>query len=1080
MTLVEDLQALDVSIIVDAKAEISIAVDLDVVQDLVGDGALQTVLGELGTALESARNGFDDPSVLLQPLLSVLAELPTALGLDDLPIADYVEAVSVGAEVLAALLAGLDGDLAPASELLAEAGGPIGDFTATTIGEVGRFRSIVDRVESGFPEDPSDLAQMAVELLMPFPTGALNDVRAQLDELLRGVAAVELRPGALSGLTSSLIGIQVAAEAGDSAAVEQRLQGLDGLVEGAVTSLGNDLRLTAQALDGLRIDLGINAMAATSDLIRSAERDAIQFLAGIRELIVAMRLRVAELSTTEVVDSIVGLLDTVEAEARGRFDEAMDAQIERLAIWLRNLLAELGLVELRGKVSAAIHDAAAAVVDAEIDAVANDIRQVIQPLNDLVAGDGLRRIVDDAKQEMVDALSAVFDEIETALGSITTRIDELATEADAVLQRGVTALRTFRVALDEIQVAIENLGILELTEQTVANLQELREAAVELVSVVPLPDQLEPVIDQLIASIESVDLDAVIGDPLRAAAAQLEIPDELGADIEEALASVAEVVSSLIPLEVIADLEAAMDAMIESVGQLDLAPLTSGLNELLDDAASFFDDIDVTAAIEPASEAFGQVIALLDRAHPRVLLAPVINAYDSLLGQTPVPDVDTIGRRVAQVVGTAGEAAARGAAAPIQQLAPDGADLAPSTPAGEEPGSAPGPAEPVDIDARPGDLIRVLGFFPAKLHEAMAELGDGQLGDVLNRIDRLCGGLAADLRIVEDRLADVGQRVFGELDQQLRPLGDAQVGAQLAVRANLETAAGGLDVDASVALIAMASPAAIRRRLSAEIGLVETQVGDAMGQVSGAAGAAIDRMAGQLEGCALNGLTGDAENFLSALDVEPVAVEVDEFVVDMLARAPELWEGSAEVFQDIERRIRALVQEFNPGNQAMRLLVLLDVFREQLDLLNPGRLADELAEVHRAIKSGVLAYDPALLAAELNGLIEATALAIRRLDPATLIGDLTAVQDQLARLPDLIPTEALAGVGANLETIGEELAAIDVQGLLEAVESLAPEVVEAIATSIVALQSEIVALLEGVRYAQSSGQASASLTVGVG
>ena len=46
MTLLEDLQALDVSIVVDAKVDISVAVNTEELTRLVGDGAKKLVDSE--------------------------------------------------------------------------------------------------------------------------------------------------------------------------------------------------------------------------------------------------------------------------------------------------------------------------------------------------------------------------------------------------------------------------------------------------------------------------------------------------------------------------------------------------------------------------------------------------------------------------------------------------------------------------------------------------------------------------------------------------------------------------------------------------------------------------------------------------------------------------------------------------------------------------------------------------------------------------------------------------------------------------------------------------------------------------
>ncbi|MBL7599350.1 hypothetical protein INQ10_25320, partial [Escherichia coli] len=61
----------------------------------------------------------------------------------------------------------------------------------------------------------------------------------------------------------------------------------------------------------------------------------------------------------------------------------------------------------------------------------------------------------------------------------------------------------------------------------------------------------------------------------------------------------------------------------------------------------------------------------------------------------------------------------------------------------------------------------------------------------------------------------------------------------------------------------------------------------------------------------------------------------------------------------------------------------------------------------------------------------------------------------------------------------EELRAIDIGALIAAVNGLGPELVENFEALIEALQDEIVALLDALRYAGGSGSASVSASVSI-
>jgi hypothetical protein len=159
----------------------------------------------------------------------------------------------------------------------------------------------------------------------------------------------------------------------------------------------------------------------------------------------------------------------------------------------------------------------------------------------------------------------------------------------------------------------------------------------------------------------------------------------------------------------------------------------------------------------------------------------------------------------------------------------------------------------------------------------------------------------------------------------------------------------------------------------------------------------------------------------------------------------------------------------------LRILLIL---REELELLSPRRLAEELDEIHGAIRESVAAYDPALLVQSLNAIILEIGNALGALNPATLLGDLTIFDDVADRLAEVNPVTALAGIGTALTDVGNELRALNPQELLDAVNGLAPQVVEAFELALNGIRDEIVALLEALRFAGASVEASASVSVG--
>ncbi|MGH9136456.1 MAG: hypothetical protein ACRD0G_05325, partial [Acidimicrobiales bacterium] len=132
------------------------------------------------------------------------------------------------------------------------------------------------------------------------------------------------------------------------------------------------------------------------------------------------------------------------------------------------------------------------------------------------------------------------------------------------------------------------------------------------------------------------------------------------------------------------------------------------------------------------------------------------------------------------------------------------------------------------------------------------------------------------------------------------------------------------------------------------------------------------------------------------------------------------------------------------------------------------------------IKAALTAYDPRVIAGDLDQVLADVAAAIRGLDPSGLLPDLSGISAQVDRLGDILPVNALAGVGTQLEAVGDELRTLDVQGMLDVVNALPPEIAEAITLLIEAVRDEIKALLESIKYASTSASASVSVSGSVG
>ncbi len=1076
MTLLEDLQSIDLSGIVDARVSIKLAVEDEELQAVLSGGAAQTALVGLGASLQTLRETFDQPEALLKPLVEAVAELADPLGPDDLPIEAYLEAVRQGASTLAGLLQGLDGDL---NALLRPMGSSLGEmmdavtsfterYTQVDLRGLSRFTSLVESVEGEAPSDPQALAALALGALLPFPTDSLEAIRSALDRVLDGAKAVALPATRTRGLILALEAVASAAVTADAAQLERALRELERVRAQTIRSIRQELLALCVQIERLPIGGLLDPAVRAGQALQTGEEGILEFLEKLRFYVAQARAEVENIDPSQHLALMDSVVELVEPVLRTQIEAPIDDQVKKFEEWLRNLLRDLPIRAYRAEVSKFIHAAAQAIEDADLDRYAREVHDLLGEIQSFVDSADLGAEAQEALAVAQEAIGNSLGNVVSALGDIGAEIDAVAAQAEAILTQTAGALEAFRAAVEEITVAVDHLGIEQAAQEVVNTITELRETAEALLTVAPLPEPMRPLVEQLIDTLEGLDFELVF-QPVRAAVAELEIPDEIAATVTEGLQAASEVLENLIPAELIAAIEAEVSEALDVMRGFDPTSLLDGVTAHLTEAADFIDGLDPQSSVEAIREPYQAVLEALDAVHPNKLLEPVIQAYDDLLGNIPLPSQETAVQGLSDAVGAAGERAARTLAEPIRQLLPEAEFV--------EPGAPPGPQQPPEPEAmRPGDLIRLFTYLPNKLREILAELDEGPAGEALRSIDALCGGLARDIREFQAEVWEIEDRLNAGLEDLLLPLAKAQIKAQLAIQANFEV--GEVDVDASLAVVAQAGPGPMRSELQAEFRRALACARGAAMQAGGGIGATLERAAAALERCRLAGLGEDLDAFLVALDPEPLAAEVDALVLALLEKAPQVatqFEGAVE---GAIQRFDDMLNVYNPAVQAQKFFGVVDVLREEMDLLDPRRLALELGEVHAAIRETLLAYDPAAFAAEIKAVLDEVASGIRSLDPAALLGDLSLLDDTLTSVEAALPTNALVGVGDSLSAVGEQLAELDPAGMLEAVENLGPELVEAFEEALEAIRREVIALLEALRYTSASVSVSVEVEVG--
>jgi len=1079
VTLLQDLSNLDLSAVVSARATITNSTnDLN---DILGGGAAVSVLGDLGAAIQEIENGIDNPEELLKPLLELLLELAKPLK-EEIPIGPWFEAVQTGIRLLLEIIEAINGDpknlaaflsSTSSDDLIKQANKLVAEYSPVSLGGITQFRQLVELVEGNMPSDPGELAELSIRILQPFEGRQFRELRASVDTFLSASIDLNLPNTRLTGLTTSLQAVIQAANTGEVAALESALQNLKRIRSNTLNVLRNDIAQINTRIGRLPIEQLFAPMNEVGQVLQTAEDGILEFLQKWRREIVSANQFIETADFSQVSDLLNTGLDHVEAAATQLFVDPIDDAVESLKTWLRDLLAHLHLVEYRNEITQFLARIAAEIDSANIDGIAEDAKKILNDIEQAISGD-LVGSVQGAVNELKTGIDAFLDNVIGSLETITQEINSVAKEAGDILNRIEAVLTTFKQTIDQITASVDQLGIEAATAQVTDTLTDLRQTAEQVLKSVALPDALRPTIEQLINEIEHINFDSVFEPAFQVAEIDLTIPPEVTDGLEQA----AEVIKNLIPDELISEIEEQVSSLLDVIRDFDPATLLSGVTDKINEATAMIRGLDPRPAVNNIRGPYQEVLNLLDEIHPNRLLAPVIESWDSILGEVNLQSPkDAIGN-LSSSINTAGEHLAQQAVLPITHMAPEGMLEMPDA-SDSSSSSAASNLDPEDIlPVKPGDVIRMFGYLPNKLREFIAQLEDTVAEEFLARLNALGQGLSTDLRSIPDKIMGIENRVLSVWDEMLLPIGPLQFEAQLAIEANFTTEQ--IELDVSLQTVANVRPGQLRLELDQMLNDTFEQIRQMSAQLTSTTGNSLMYAIDQLEKNMLHGLTQNMDDFLAALDPEPIASELDTLIETVLRRAPEALDDIQDDLIAAARRFEQIIRDLNPATQAQKFLTVAEVLEEQVNLLDPRRLAAELTEIHQAIKQIFLAYDPAVFAQEIFEIIEALAEALEALDPATLLGDLADFDAVIQRIKDAVPIQALADIDSSLEEVGSRLQEINPSALMDAINDLPDRIVEAVRNAVEAIKAEILALLQAIKYASGNASVSmgASATVG--
>jgi hypothetical protein len=1096
-SLLGDLQGVKLNGVLDAKALIGDVLKDPQVTKILGGDVFQSAIGSFGTVFATLKSDHPDGAALLKPLADVTGSLTAHFDFSALPLGDYANVVSKGAGMIASFISDAgqnpvaalgklvsSGDISKALDAI-QAG-----FTQKGTDPLSLFDDLVESIESGGPADPHEFASLVVEGLLPF--GAqLPALRGNLDAVLSASASITLPRGRIAGLVIALD--KVSAAAASPQQLAKAIAEVDTLRQSTIRIMTEDLAAVRNALAALRIADRLAPIAKAAATIHKGEDGVLELLHRWERMLDDARAHIDDIDFAEVRKFLDRFTTFLEEQARLQIEKPIDEAVLMAEDAVRGLFLKLGVHQFRAEITRFLASIAKAIRDANIDVVAKDIHGAIaavdHALDPATLAAEFQQLLGDAKP----VLDAVVNKIKDALKAVVAAIDFVHDTLEGILQKVVVVLTAFAGVMKTISDTIDSLDVDGATDQTIKAIHDLREAASKLLGVAPLPEPLKPMVEQVVSTLESIDFDTVFA-PVEQVLSQVRVPDGVKAKITEALKEVQEKLENAIPAQLIASIDEEVKHVLDSIRSFDLNKLLDGVRKYLDEAADFLEGLKVADAAEKISGPFQEVLDAIDKVAPRKLLEPVIAAYDSLIGKISLPSASDALGNLAGTINSFGESATQkllgpvGAATGAQTNVPStasssggstgGSSSPSSSPSSSQPSSSaspPNPPEPAPQKpppVKPGDLIRLLGWIPAKLHEAVHALPETAAGEVLHAIDNITAGLARDLRSVRARLLDISARIEQQLDADLHLVADAQIRAQVSIRLH---AAEGVDVNASVFALATVSPSEMRLALGNSLTDVQAHARDAVAALAGDAANALEQAAVALESFRLIGEVHSLDAFLAALDPEPLAAGVDALSTAVIKKIPALMKEVGDDFGAATEKIRQIFTELNPATQAQKFFRVLDVLRKELDVLNPGVLADELGAIHQAIRDDVAAYDPRVIAKDIDTTLGHIADRLRHLDLNQIIGNLDVLAPIVAAVEQANPAVVLQHVGDDLKAVGEQVAALDPAALLTKVEELIPTLEKDLRKAVEAIVAEIVALLESLKFA--GGSASASVEV---
>lgn len=1079
MSLISNLENLDLSVILNAKAAISVSVDDDGFQLAVTGDLNGVAFGELANIATQIK--ALNPQDLGKAWEHLLEPILKNIRLENFPITELLAELKTGLEMGGSLLRQFAADPLsvgpqlgmPMADMITQFQNTAKNIVDVPLDDIKAARGIWDDLRKGLPSDPSELAQDALTMLLPFPSNALKNMRGSLNQVRSQLKQPLFAKSMLAPVRFELTQMQAHAQAGNQTALNACLVRYPLLFEELRASLSAACKGLPANIRSWNLEVLKQPAETLFGLANTGKPNGLKFMSDLKKHLNHFESLIGladEAKAREIMDRVNHYLDSLDAYLKSVYLDRIDQGIDFLKRWVRELFAPLGLRDLQDDIDAFFEQIVEAINKADIGQYASSLGLPFQALSEQLENLDLGQHLDQQIANVKDKIDGVITTINDQLVVINNGLNNLTNEIKAIFQQIANLLSEFGDALEQVNAEIEKLDVEGVTDEVIAALQNLREKGEELLAQAPIPEPMKPLIQQLIDELEKMDLEALIKNPARDALASLDIPAEIKEPLENAMPQLQEFLENVHPDRLTAQLQTELTHQLKAITDLATKSMGDVVSGFFGELQKGLDVLDPDQLVEILRIPYQKILAIFDNIAPDKLLKPATDAYDAFLADLPLTNPAQAAKATQSAVGASGKAIGKAAAAPVKAAASPGVvkERQPESNAGN----------PNLPELKPGDIIRqLLGKPLGQLRETIANLEPSQATTFLGHYRNLSSELAQDLRFLQTQLSSIVHLAEGSGDALLQELSDLEFDTSYAIESQIEL--GHLSIETELSILQTFSSTELFAQLGEELLEQQTKLKGSVQDMLGDCGNLLDNIADLLETNPISRLGDRLQNLLDAIDPEPVAAALDSVANTAFLKFLELTDVLDTDLETLINRIKRMIHQYNPALHLQRLREVMTVFWEEMAIINPHFWVSQITPLHQAIRESLSAYDPASWSAPLLTTVNALKTKLTNIDPSNILdlGQLNPFQAQANNAAAIDFTQLGADLKIALGDLTAGLDELDPAQLLTTVDELKNRILDQLNPVIDAIHQELLTLLKSLKYV--SAQASASVSVSV-